>query len=419
MLGNTCHMASLSITSRVRPTKHVVGVRGGSWHAIVNERGEIRPSDGSPVLDWFVAADDRWHDPSTEGTVRQERHGGIPIIETRLRVPGGDILQRVYGVVEHGGLIVIEFENQSSLPVVVALTRGDVLAQRPASAAVISGISLPEGSVAYPVGHKATLKVALARLGSTVKQLPPDLVDAEQLRRGWSTALDRSSRLNLPDRENCDAVARIRADLLICGSKDLLESVNDPVAYVLTLLELQRLGEKIDQHLTDLVDAVESIFATSSHAAHIGWDVERALFGAQRLFHSVAETRAIADVAASHSRLGPVSEIPDDFPTEMPTGVRGIAWLEDQLVSPRRDGTAAILSRSIPHRWLGVDLEAHSLIADSVRTLSCALRWHGEHPALLWEVGGPPGLHLSAGRFDPTWSSNESTGETLLTGFAV
>lgn len=412
-------MASLSITSRVRPIKHVVGVRGGSWHAIVNERGSIQPSDGSPVLDWFVAADDRWHDPSTEGTVRQERHGGIPIIETRLRVPGGDILQRIYGVVEHGGLIVIEFENQSSLPVVVALTRGDVLTQRPASSDVISGISLPEGSVAYPVGHKATLKVALSHAGSPVKQLPTDLVDAEQLRRGWSTALDRSSRLVLPDRQNCDVAARIRADLLIRGSEDLSDTANDQVAYVLTLVELQRLGEKINPHLTGLVDAVESIFAAFSHAAHIGWDVERALFGAQRLFHSVAEPRAIIDVATSQSRLGPVGESPEEFPTEMPTGIRGIAWLEDQLVSPSRDGTAVILSRSIPHRWLGVDLEAHSLIADAERTVSCALRWHGEHPALLWEVGGPPGLHLSAGRFDPSWSSNESTGETLLTGFTV
>lgn len=412
-------MASLSITSRVRPTKHVVGVRGGSWHAIVNERGEIRPSDGSPVLNWFVAADDRWHDPSTEGTVRQERRGGIPIIETRLRVPGGDILQRIYGIVEHGGLIVIEFENQSTLPVVVALTRGDVLAQRPASSAAISGISLPQGSVAYPIGHKATLKVALAQSGSSLRQLPNELVDVEQLRRGWSTALDRASRLVLPDRQHCEAVARIRADLLIDLGSDFSDLADNQVAYVLTLVELQRLGENIDQHLVGLVDAVESLLAAHSRSAHIGWDVERALFGAQRLFHALVETRAVADVAASHFRLGPVSEDPSDFPSDMPSGICGIAWLEDQLVSPRRDGTAAILSRSIPNRWLGVDMEAHSLTADATRLVSCALRWHGEHPALLWEVVGPPGLHLSAGRFDSTWSSNQSSGETLLSGFSV
>ncbi|MEO5974403.1 MAG: hypothetical protein ABIQ38_04270 [Ilumatobacteraceae bacterium] len=412
-------MASLSITARVRPTQHVVGVRGGSWHAIVNERGSIRPSDGSQTLDWHVAADDRWHDPSTEGTVRQERRGGIPIIETRLRVPGGDILQRIYGVVEHGGLIVAEFENQSSLPVVVALTRGDVLAQRPAGSAVISGISPPQGSVAYPVGHKAKLTVALARSGSSLKQLPTNLVEVEQLRRGWSTALDRASRLVVPDREYCDLVARTRADLLICGSEHFSTVADDPVAFVLTLVELQRLGEKIDLYLTELVDAVESIFAASSRASHVEWDVERALFGAQRLFHSMGETRAITDVQNSQSRLGSLGQRPEDFPTEMPAGIRGIAWLEDQLVSPRRDGTAAILPRSIPDRWLGIDLEAYSLIADSVRTVSCALRWHGKHPALLWEVVGPPGLHLSTGRFDPTWSSNESTGETLLRGFAV
>jgi hypothetical protein len=397
----------------------MVGVRGGTWHAIVNERGAIRPSDGSPVLDWYVAADDRWHDPSTEGTVRQERRGGIPIIETRLRVPGGDIVQRVYGVVEHGGLIVIEFENQSSLPVVVALTRGDVLAQRPPSSAVISGISVPEGSVAYPVGHKSTLKVALSRSGSALTQLPTGFADVTQLRRGWSTALDRASRLMLPDSEYCDAVARIRSDLLICGNADFSELGGDQVAYVLSLVELQRMGEKIHQHLAGLVDAVEDLLVASSRAPHIGWDVERALFGAQRLFHAVTETRAVADVATSQARLGPVGDEPADYPTEMPPGVRGIAWLEDQLVSPRRDGTATIMARSIPNRWLGVDLEAHGLIADAVHTVSCALRWHGERPALLWEVAGPPGLHLSAGRFDPTWSSNESSGETLLTGFTA
>ncbi len=412
-------MASLSITSRVRPTRHVVGVRGGSWHAIVNERGAVRPNDGSQQLDWFVAADDRWHDPSTEGTVRQERRGGIPIVDTRLRVPGGDIVQRVYGVVEHGGLIVVEFENQSSLPVVVALTRGDVLAQRPASSAVITGISLPQGSVSYPLGHRATLKVALSKRGSSLQQLPTDLVEVEQLRRGWSTALDRASRFVLPDREYSDAVVRTRADLLICTSEQLSISANDPVAFVLTLVELQRLGEKVDRHVSALVDAVESIFAASLRASHIGWDVERALFGAQRLFHSLDETRAIVDVQDSQSRLGPIGDNPEDFPTEMQTGIRGIAWLEDQLVSPQRDGTATILGRSIPQRWLGIDLEAHSLIADAERKVSCAVRWHGEHPALLWEVVGPPGLHLSAGRFDPTWSSNASTGETLLRGFAV
>lgn len=412
-------MAPLSISSRVRPTKHVVGVRGGSWYATVNERGAIRPSDGSSVLDWFVAADDRWHDPSAEGTVRQERRGGIPIIETRVRVPGGDVVQRVYGVVDHGGLIVIEFENQSTLPVAIALTRGDVLSQRPPSSSGVQGISLPEGSVAYPVGHKATLKVALCRTGSPLKQLPTGLADSQQLRRGWSIALDRASRLVLPNSEYGDAIARTRSNLLIASEDEFARPGVDDVGFVLSLVELQRMGEKIDQYLGRLVDAVESILAASAHAVHTPWDVERALFGAQRLFHLSRETRAVADVANSQTRLATVSEDLASYPSEMPVGVRGIAWLEDQLVSPRRDGTAVLLARSIPRQWLGMNFEAHGLIADAERTVSCAVRWHGELPALLWEVDGPPGLHLNAGRFDPTWASNESIGETLLTGFTA
>ena len=294
-------------------------------------------------------------------------------------------MQRVRGVVDHGGLLVIEFENQSTLPGVIALTRGDVLSQRPPSSAGVQGISLPEGSVAYPVGHKATLKVALCRTGSPLKQLPTGLADIQQLRRGWSIALDRASRLVLPNGEYGDAIARTRSDLLIASEDEIARPGVDEVGFVLSLVELQRMGEKIDQHLGRLVDAVESILAASAHAAHIPWDVERALFGAQRLFHLAGETRAVADVANSQARLATVSEDPASYPSEMPVGVRGIVWLEDQLVSPRRDGTAVLLARSIPRQWLGMNLEAVGLIADAERTLSCAVRWHGELPALLWE----------------------------------
>lgn len=412
-------MAGLSITPRVRPTIHLVGIRGGSWHALVNERGSIRPSDGSAPLDWFVAADDRWHDPAMEGTVRQERRGGLPLIETRLRVPSGDVVQRVYGVVNDGLLIVVEFENQSTLPVAVAVTRGDVLSQRPPSASGVQGISLPTGSVVFPVGHKSTLRVALASGAHSMTKLPEGLADFAQLQRGWSTAIEHSSRLVLPDKTITDAIARTRADILITGVNGISALASDPVAYILTLHEMHRMGEKIGGHVAELAAAVETIFASNSRAKKIAWDVERALFVAQWLFESIGEERASGDVARSQARLAEVSpdELTEVFGDPMSGGVRGIAWAEEQLVSPRRDGGAVLFANSIPRKWLGINIEAYSVVADATRKVSCALRWHGDLPALLWEVAGPPGMRLSAGKCDPHWSSNETSGEALLTGF--
>jgi hypothetical protein len=49
-------------------------------------------------------------------------------------------------------------------------------------------------------------------------------------------------------------------------------------------------------------------------------------------------------------------------------------------------------------------------------TLSYAIRWHGDRPALLWELepwpGSPP-VRLTCG-LDPGWSTQEPTGEALL-----
>ena len=53
-------------------------------------------SDLGPVLavDWWVGAEDRWHRASVEHAVRQSLAEDQITIETRLRVPGGDIVAR-------------------------------------------------------------------------------------------------------------------------------------------------------------------------------------------------------------------------------------------------------------------------------------------------------------------------------------
>jgi hypothetical protein len=98
----------------------------------------------------------------------------------------------------------------------------------------------------------------------------------------------------------------------------------------------------------------------------------------------------------------------------MPHGLRAIAWLEDRLARPLPDGSCALLPGGFPAAWLGASFETYRLPAGSGRCLSYAVRWHGERPALLWEVNGPPGLRLTGGGADPSWSTTEASGEALL-----
>jgi hypothetical protein len=93
------------------------------------------------------------------------------------------------------------------------------------------------------------------------------------------------------------------------------------------------------------------------------------------------------------------------------------AWLDEQLVSPRRDGSVSLMGWGIPRLWRGVSIDCRNIAADATRTVSFGVRWHGEKPAVLWEVDGDEGLVLDAGLTDPTFRSVQRAGETLLSGF--
>ena len=91
------------------------GVVGAQWRATVTPWGAVEPWNGSSVVDWFVAADDRWHRPKHEASTRQTVLGGTPVVETRVRIPSGDAVQRVYSVADSGGLTIIEVTNDSTI----------------------------------------------------------------------------------------------------------------------------------------------------------------------------------------------------------------------------------------------------------------------------------------------------------------
>jgi hypothetical protein len=416
-------VTSVSLSASVRRERHLIGVRGGSWTAVVDERGRIQPDDGSAALDWYVAADDRWHDPRRETTVRQSRRAGVPVIDTRVRIPSGDVVQRVHAVADHGGMVMIEFTNDSPLPVAIALTRPDVVCIRTPSPVGPQGIELPIGSVVFPVAHGTTLRVALPMSRRPDRPDWSSIASADDMQRTWLAAVERAGYAVVPDKSLAPRINRLRSDLLVLGGREPStwgeDLAGDDVAFVLSLGELVRMGERVESWATrdDVVDelarATEQMLRQHRSSSTIPWDVERALFVAQCVFAATNEVRAARDVAASRVRLAPA-----DAPAHAaPDGVRLAAWLEEQLVSPRRDGTVSMLGWGIPRMWLGSSIDCRSVIAGAEHTVSFGVRWHGEKPALLWEVEGPEGLVLDAGMTDPAFRTTQRAGEALLTGF--
>lgn len=94
--------------------------------------GSATPVDGAGLvvaegwsLDWWIGADDRWHVPARESAVRQQLVNDAPVVETLVRIPGGDAVHRAYGIrsprTEGDEWVVAEVHNPTPVPFAVAL----------------------------------------------------------------------------------------------------------------------------------------------------------------------------------------------------------------------------------------------------------------------------------------------------------
>jgi hypothetical protein len=404
-----------------------VGVRGAAWSAGVSAWGDLFVED-QERLRWFIAADDRWYRPSRETTVRQREVSGVPVIETRIKVPGGDAVQRVYGVANFGGAIVVEIYNDSSLPFAVAFDRGDISTMREPSPTGVQGIDLPAGSVVFPVGHHAMMRAAVlvgAGVDAANRRLTAQEIESlpsfEQVERGWLGALQISSRVDVPNLSWSSVLTSQRCKVLLSNSAELAESsdISLVVDLLLDRAERVRLGDKPAQWVDEVAVATERILKQCAKTQSVQWFEERALLGAGMVLNRAGESRGLQDFVSVWSRLaeaGRISDLALASP-EIAGTVRQIAWIESQLVAQRRDGVIEICPCGIDKSWLGVNFECHKLLASPEHLISYAVRWHGEKPALLWEIDGPVGAKVAASAIDRTFSSTEMRGETLLSGF--
>lgn len=375
------------------------------WRARITPWGAVETEEPDDGLRYWVAADDRWHDPAAETSVRQRRIEGTPVTETRLRVPNGDVVQRIWSVPDGGGVTLVEFENDSTLPVAVALDRRDLLTDRPPADVPIEGIDLPAGSIVLPLGHRARVRVGLAHSAPRADRFPIGIPDADAVVRGWRRVLDGAGRLDLPagaaGSGAADAIAAQRAEWLLMGPPP---ADADPVGFLIALDSLVRCGEPPSPWLDELVTAV----AGCADVAVV--DAGPALDAAGRILRAADERRAERDLDRLSTRSGAderrgAVEVPLDHPA------LAIADFERRLVAATVDG-AEILPEGIPDDWIGHPFEVHGLPAGRATTLSYAVRWHGEHPAVIWEQTGEA-ITLRSPLLDTTWSSSAAAGEHL------
>jgi hypothetical protein len=378
------------------------GVAGGPWRAGVTPWGAIEPWDGSPTLDWFVAADDRWHVPSREPAVRQQRLSGTAVVETRVRVPTGDAVQRVFSVADAGGLTVVEIENDSALPIAVAFAGRDrVLTDRPTGSVPIEGIELPPSAIVLPVGHRTAVRVAIAHDELYADGMPASLPSATRVAGGWRALTAKASRLELPADRGAtlaEAVTAVRCELIL-GVRP--SRADEPAAFVVAVSELMRMGALIrtdgpGETVADIADAV------SAFAPAPGWQCDVALDAARRVLVAVGESRAAGDVERIVRQRERASR-----PRTAPDGVWCIPWLEEGLVLHGR-----LLPYGLPTEWLGADFEVFGLPIGARSRIDYAVRWHGERPAVLWDVTGEA-VVLSAPSVDPGWRTADAKGEAL------
>ena len=133
-----------------------IGNVASTWEAIVDPRGLVTTWFDGWSLDWWIGADDRWYLPSREqpSRMRQRLVNASPVVETAMRIPGGEAVHRAYSIVGEDELAIVEIENRSKVPFAVALA---VRPYNPEGLAVIERIELHDGTTVTVDGRVALL----------------------------------------------------------------------------------------------------------------------------------------------------------------------------------------------------------------------------------------------------------------------
>jgi hypothetical protein len=369
------------------------------------------------ALDWWIGAEDRWRVPAREAAVRQRLVDGAPVVETAMRIPGGDAVQRVYAcrAGAAGDVVVMEVENASPVPVALALAlrgaRGSTLrriavdgasvlvdgrvavwlphppsraaratpGEEPDLEAIVTsgaaGASLPrasrrgptEAAFVLPLTHRTAVRILLPldRRRPGRAPAPPaasSLPDAAQVARGWAAHRSGLAQFDIPAGRLADAIAANQSYALLLRA--------DP-------------------------DRAHRSSLTARRPA--------------RPASPEAAAACLDTASATWTWAGPDGDPDPDAVGDF------LARVAAFFATPTADGVALVPGWL--DGWAGQPV-AVSGVRSGRWTASFAVRWHGERPALLWEIVGDGPVRVTAPRLDPSWSSTEPRGEALLAPFA-
>jgi len=380
----------------------------GAGSAVVDAYGVAHP-DGwrAESCGWWLAASDKWHDPRTSSSVRQQRIDGTPVVQTKIGVPGGDVVQRVFVVADRGGRLVMQVSNESPEPVAVAVPTREMSSTAAAGASRPQGIDTPEQVMAFPLSHRGSITftwpLTLSRFRKTAPIDASLLPSPDQVVRGWVLTSDRASRV-APEAATLVAA---RCEISLTTAHEIDELLDaDPARGILTIAERVRMGDNPQEWTSQLADAARRV---AKHPQRSPW-TSRALVMAARTLLAASETLAADDVVELWQR----TNVSDSSGAVDSTAIDRVADIEQRFVRAVSRTSAAVLPTGIPDAWRGVSVEAHGLVASPHHRISLALRWHAANVALLWELDGPPGLSLSAPLVDAKFQTTELQGEALL-----
>lgn len=446
--------------------------------AVVDERGRIKTIDQGWSFEWGVGFENRWRSSHSASSTRRHRLNDAPVYETRLRVLGGDIVQRT--AVANDGVnrsIVIEFENTCNQAVTVALVgRADAGEVSAASAAVnldgrvwiqpdrkaggvvaVAGSQDPwpiiqQGPSATPTSAHGTgvavgLVMALPHRQSVRFQVSTEggllerLVTPAEIASGWRAVTADALSIDVADVDLATAWRRILGDLVVqAGSVDPLEA-----AEAAPILDIAGLDREADRARTTVVAAAETELLTDGAAVA----ALRALASRDLRLQKNSGIDQLADVLVAGASDSLDAETANLLARVLETSApraavdaRRIAAsvspsVKYQPVTPAVMGAGRVLSPLIddssincidllpemPSEWLGrpVDVRGFGTLWGRA---SFSVRWHGRRPALLWELTEPydpagprrgrDPVEIRCGSIDPRWSSLEPQGETLL-----
>lgn len=420
-----------------------VGTFASSCLGLVDPRGLFTPRRGGWSIDWWVLGEDRWHFPSRESAVRQQLVDETPVVETSMRIPGGDAVQRVYAAAAPAPVGLIEISNHTPTPIAIALSvrpynpEGLASVRRltfhdravtvdgrtalclPKGPAGVAASTLSEGDVAsrvtaedtagefpanlhcrsglataafvFPLAHSATLRFAvpLDVEKSTMRSLPT----SDQVVRGWKAHGSTGGvRLVLPPGRLASAVEANRNYLLLFQDTAVArpwrsrrrksfggEIIDTQLTFELAERELETGDPRCLERLAWMLDA-----ATESYTWPEWFDAR--LGG--------------GCMGGGHHR---------------PTAARFLSLVRHLLVREAGPRDLAMCSM-VPEQWRGQNIEVHDA-PTAFGTLSFAVRWHGDRPALLWDleaVARSGEVRLTAPGLDASWWTSETRGETLL-----